>query len=154
MLRAAKPIHQGKPMTETDEFAEDDDLDEDIEPDIVEDDEDLDLSDDVLVEDADDDDDESDTASDDDDDDDDDDEALDELEAEELEMLTDDESVETLVVDEAAEMRAIRRAELAMQGEGVDEASSDEFVCTSCYLVKRTSQLTNKRRKICADCAA
>lgn len=140
-------------MTDTDEFVEDDDLDEDIEPDIVEDDEDLDLSDDILVDDADDDDDddESDTAADDDDDED---EALDELEAEELEMLTDDESVETLVVDEAAEMRAIRRAELAMQGEGVDEASSDEFVCTSCYLVKRTSQLTNKRRKICADCAA
>jgi hypothetical protein len=144
-------IHQGKPMTETDEFApEDEDLDEDVEPEIDEDDEDLDLSDDILVDDSEDDeDDESDTDSDDEDD-----EALDELEAEELEMLTDDESVETLVVDEAAEMRAIRRAELAMQGEGVDEASADEFVCTSCYLVKRTSQLTNKRRKICADCAA
>ena len=128
-------IHQGKPMTETDEFAAEA---EDIDPEVVADDEDLDLSDDILTDDSDDDDDE----------------ALDELEAEELEMLTEDESVETLVVDEAAEMRAIRRAELAMQGEGVDEASSDEFVCTSCYLVKRTSQLTNKRRKICADCAS
>ena len=148
-------IHQGKPMTETDEFAaEAEDIDEDIDPEVVADDEDLDLSDDILTDDSDDDDDDSDDESDTDSDDDDDDEALDELEAEELEMLTEDESVETLVVDEAAEMRAIRRAELAMQGEGVDEASSDEFVCTSCYLVKRTSQLTNKRRKICADCAS
>jgi len=80
-------------------------------------------------------------------------EALDELEAEELEMLTDDESDETLVVDEAAEMRAIRRAEIAMQNDSVDEASADEFVCSSCFLVKRTSQLANKRKKICLDCA-
>lgn len=79
--------------------------------------------------------------------------ALDELEAEELEMLTDDETTETLVVDEAAEMRAIRRAEIAMEGEPADEAQSDEFVCTSCFLVKRTSQLANKRKKVCTDCA-
>lgn len=79
--------------------------------------------------------------------------ALDELEAEELEMLTDDETVETIVVDEAAEMRAIRRAQIAMEGEPADEASSDEFVCTSCFLVKRTSQLANKRKKVCLDCA-
>ena len=72
--------------------------------------------------------------------------ALDELEAEELEMLTDDESTETIVVDEAAEMRAIRRPQIAMEGEPADEANSDEFVCTSCFLVKRTSQLANKRK--------
>jgi len=81
-------------------------------------------------------------------------EALDELEAEELEMLTEDESDETLVVDEAAEMRAIRRAEIAMDAESVDEASADEFVCSVCFLVKRTSQLAYKRRKICLDCAS
>lgn len=80
--------------------------------------------------------------------------ALDELEAEELEMLTDDESDETLVIDEAAEMRAIRRAELAMQNDSIDEATSKEFVCTSCFLVKRESQLANKRKKICLDCAS
>ncbi len=80
--------------------------------------------------------------------------ALDELEAEELEMLTDDESDETLVVDEAAEMRAIRRAEIAMEAESVDAASADEFVCSVCFLVKRTSQLANKRKKICLDCAS
>lgn len=81
-------------------------------------------------------------------------EALDELEAEELEMLTEDESNEAIVVDEAAEMRAIRRAEIAMETPEVDEAASDEFVCTSCFLVKRRSQLAAKRKKICLDCAS
>ncbi len=80
-------------------------------------------------------------------------ETLDELEAEELEMLTEDESDETIVVDEAAEMRAIRRAEIALEGEVADAASSDEFVCTSCFLVKSNSQLANKRKKLCSDCA-
>lgn len=80
--------------------------------------------------------------------------ALDELEAEELEMLTEDEAHETLVVDEAAEMRAIRRAEISMEGQEVDAASSDEFVCSSCFLVKCISQLAVKRKKICFDCAS
>lgn len=80
-------------------------------------------------------------------------EALDELEAEEREMLTEDESDETIVVDEAAEMRAIRRAEISMEEESADSAHSDEFVCSSCFLVKRNSQMANKRRKICFDCA-
>ncbi len=79
--------------------------------------------------------------------------ALDELEAEELEMLTEDESNEAIVVDEAAEMRAIRRAEIDMEAGEVDEATEDEFVCTSCFLVKRRSQLANSRKKICTDCA-
>jgi hypothetical protein len=81
-------------------------------------------------------------------------EALDELEAEELEMLTEDESNEVIVVDEAAEMRAIRRAEIAMEVGEVDEAASDEFVCTSCFLVKSHLQLAAKRKKICLDCAS
>ncbi len=81
------------------------------------------------------------------------DEALDELEAEELEMLTEDETSETLVVDEAAEMRAIRRAELAMDQQGVAEATEDEFVCSKCFLVLKSSQLANPRKKICKDCA-
>jgi len=82
------------------------------------------------------------------------DEALDELEAEELEMLTEDETSETLVVDEAAEMRAIRRAELALDQQGVAEATEDEFVCSKCFLVLKASQLANPRKKICKDCAA
>jgi hypothetical protein len=81
-------------------------------------------------------------------------EALDELEAEELEMLTEDESNEAIVVDEAAEMRAIRRAEIAMEAGEVDEAASDEFVCTECFLVKSHLQLAAKRKKICLDCAS
>ncbi len=89
-----------------------------------------------------------------DDDSDDDDEAFDELEAEELEMLTEDETTETLVVDEAAEMRAIRRAELAMDQQGVVEATEGEFVCSSCFLVLKTVQLANPRKKICKDCAS
>ena len=81
-------------------------------------------------------------------------EALDELEAEELEMLTEDESSEAIVVDEAAEMRAIRRAQIALEGEEASEAAADEFVCESCFLVLKTSQRAPGRRKICKDCAA
>ena len=81
-------------------------------------------------------------------------EALDELEAEELEMLTEDESSEAIVVDEAAEMRAIRRAEIALEGEEASEAAADEFVCERCFLVLKSSQRAPGRRKICKDCAA
>jgi len=81
-------------------------------------------------------------------------EALDELEAEELDMLTDDEESETLIVDEAQELRAIRRAEIALEGEGAGERAEDEFVCQSCYLVLKTSQLANRRKMLCRDCAA
>lgn len=122
---------------------------EDPPEDLSELDEDLDV--DALIDDdtLSDDDDETD-----DDETDDDDEALDELEAEELEMLTEDETSETLVVDEAAEMRAIRRAELAMDQQGAAEATEGEFVCSNCFLVLKSSQLANPRKKICKDCAA
>jgi hypothetical protein len=80
-------------------------------------------------------------------------EDLDELESEELEMLTEDELSETLVIDEAAELRAIRRAELAMSGETGTERGEGEFLCQGCFLVLSTSQLTDKRRKLCSDCA-
>lgn len=79
------------------------------------------------------------------------DEALDELEAEELELL-DDEEAESILVDEQAEIRAIRREELTMDVEAKAQRS-DEFVCQSCFLVKRTSQLANRRKMICHDCA-
>lgn len=80
-------------------------------------------------------------------------EALDELEAEELDMLTEDEESEVLIVDEAQEIRSIRREALALDKDP-EAAQADEFVCSSCFLVKRTSQLANKRKKICRDCAA
>jgi len=78
-------------------------------------------------------------------------EALEELEAEELELL-EDEAAETLLVDEAAELRAIRRAELTLDADA-EEIRGDEFVCSSCFLVKRISQLADKRKLICRDCA-
>jgi hypothetical protein len=93
----------------------------------------------------------------DDDDDDDDDqdeettEALEELETQELQLL-DDEKNDNLLVDEVEVLRAIRREELTMN---VDTQSkrADEFVCQSCFMLKRTSQLANKRKQLCADCA-
>lgn len=79
------------------------------------------------------------------------DEALDELEAEELELLEDEVS-ESLLVDEVAELRAIRREELTMDLDA-HAVRDGEFVCQSCFLVKRTSQLANRRKMICRDCA-
>ena len=87
-----------------------------------------------------------------DDDSDEDEKALDELEAEELEMLTEDEAAEKLVVNEAAEMAAIRRAELALANSG-DDRAEDEFLCQNCFLLKKPSQLADKRRQLCTDCA-
>lgn len=80
-------------------------------------------------------------------------ETLDALEAEELEMLTEDEESEVIHVDEQAEMRAIRREAIALETDA-ESPGSDEFVCQSCFLVKRTSQLAKKSKKICSDCAA
>lgn len=76
------------------------------------------------------------------------DEALEELEAEELEIEDDP---ETILVDEAAEIRSMRRDELGLEP-GTEEVKETEFVCTNCFLVKSTSQLANKSRKLCLDC--
>jgi hypothetical protein len=80
------------------------------------------------------------------------DETLDDLEAEELALLEDEVS-ETILVDEVAELRAIRREELTMDLDA-HAVRGDEFVCRSCFLVKRTSQLANRRKMICRDCAS
>lgn len=79
--------------------------------------------------------------------------ALDELESEELEMLTEDEASETLVVDEARELRAIQRAELSLAENAGGGRSDDEFQCQSCFLVLKNSQLAEKRTMYCFDCA-
>ena len=79
-------------------------------------------------------------------------ENLDDLEAEELEMLTEDEASESIAVDEAAELRKLRR-EAAEMDVDPEQATSDEFVCQSCFLVKRSNQLADRRRRICRDCA-
>ena len=78
--------------------------------------------------------------------------ALDALEAEELEIVETDESA-TMLVDEASEIMAIRREEMTMD---VEESApqGDEFVCQSCFLVLKSSQLANKRKMLCRDCAA
>ncbi len=80
-------------------------------------------------------------------------EALDALEAEELDMLTEDEASEVIAVDEAEELRRLRREQMTMESDA-EGAGTDEFVCQSCFLVRRTSQLADVRNKICKDCAA
>lgn len=143
-------VRKDEALEESDVIVEDEDVDpdEDIDVDDVDDAILDDVDDDVLVVD-----DEADVDVVEDEDpetDDETDEALDELEAEELELLA-EEAEDSLLIDEAAEMREIRRAELAMNV-GAQEARGDEFVCSSCFLVKRTSQLANKRKLICRDC--
>ena len=80
-------------------------------------------------------------------------EALDDLEAEELEMLTEDEASETIVVDEETQLRDIRRAQLSMEAGVAGGATDGEFVCSVCFLVKKSSQLASRRKKVCLDCA-
>ena len=76
--------------------------------------------------------------------------ALDALEAEEIEIVESDESA-TMLVDEASEIMAIRRAEMSL-GTEADAQRGDEFVCQSCFLVLKSSQLANKRKMLCVDC--
>lgn len=75
------------------------------------------------------------------------DEALEELEAAELEIEDDP---ATILIDEAAEIREMRRDELGLIGG--QEMQSGEFLCTECFLMKAATQLANKSRKVCADC--
>ncbi len=77
-------------------------------------------------------------------------EALEELENQELQLL-DEEANEAMLVDEVAELRAMRREELTLNVDAQTQ-KDDEFVCQSCFMVKRTSQLANKRKMICFDC--
>lgn len=132
---------------EEDDEALADEIEDDIEEDL---DDELEIDDEL--DDVADDDDEDDDGDDDGDGDGDHDEALDELEAEELELI-DDEVNESLLVDEAAELRNIRREELTLNVEA-QAIRTGEFVCQSCFLVKRTSQLANRKKMICADCAS
>ena len=79
-------------------------------------------------------------------------EALEELETQELKLNEDEES-EALLIDEVKELRAMRREELTMNVDAQIQ-KSDEFVCQSCFMVKRMSQMANKRKMICQDCVA
>ncbi|MFO7300240.1 MAG: DUF4193 family protein [Actinomycetes bacterium] len=78
--------------------------------------------------------------------------ALEELESEELQLLEDEVS-EAMLIDEVEELRAMRRAELTLDVDA-EARRPDEFVCQSCFMVKRKSQLANKRKMLCRDCAA
>lgn len=78
-------------------------------------------------------------------------EALEELESQELQLL-DEEKNDNLLVDEVEVLRAIRREELTMNVD-TQLQRDDEFECQSCFMVKRTSQLANRRKMFCADCA-
>jgi hypothetical protein len=78
--------------------------------------------------------------------------ALDELAEEELELLAEEEGVD-IPIDEVEELRALRREELSLNVQA-EAIRGDEFVCSVCFLVKRSSQLANKRKVICRDCAA
>ncbi len=123
-------------------------IDEELEQELEEElDDELGIDDDEDLDDESGDDDE-DTDDDDEDEDEQRDEALEELEAEELEIEDDP---ETILVDEAAEIRSMRRDELGLVP-GTEEVKESEFVCSSCFLVKSTSQLANKSRKLCRDC--
>jgi len=142
-------------VEDIDESALDDDLgDDEIAP-VVDDDEEFD-DDEELVADVIDDEDDEEEEDDDDDEEEDDDhddetaEALEELENQELQLL-DEEANEAMLVDEVAELRAMRREELTLNVDAQSQ-KSDEFVCQSCFMVKRTSQLANKRKMICFDC--
>lgn len=146
-------VEEVEPVDDTDiepdidaEDLDDDDLEVDIEPDI-EDPELDDLEEDVdAVGFGDDDDDEDDEEQDEETT-----EALEELESQELQLL-DEEKDDNLLVDEVEVLRAIRREELTMNVDAQSQRA-DEFVCQSCFMLKRTSQLANKRKQLCADCA-
>ena len=153
-------------VEEVEQVEEDDlDLDDaDIEPDIDaedldEDDLEVDLEDDIEDPELDDLEEDVDVVGFDDDDDDEDDEdqdeetteALEELESQELQLL-DEEKDDNLLVDEVEMLRSIRREELTMNVDAQSQRA-DEFVCQSCFMLKRTSQLANKRKQLCADCA-
>lgn len=131
-------------VEDIDEEALDEDLDDplevDLEDDEFDDDDEL-VAEDEEVDDEEEDDDEHDeeTA-----------EALEELENQELQLL-DDEANEAMLVDEVAELRAMRREELTLNVDAQSQ-KDDEFVCQSCFMVKRTSQLANRRKMICFDC--
>lgn len=152
------PEDEADEIDDLEEVAEIDDIDEAVLDEDVLVDDDLDETALVVVveEEFEDELDGADELEDDDEDDDDDDhdeetaEALEELENQELQLL-DDEANEAMLVDEAAELRAMRREELTLNVDAQVQ-KDDEFVCQSCFMVKRTSQLANKRKMICFDC--
>ncbi len=77
--------------------------------------------------------------------------AIDDLEAEELEVIDKIESA-TMLVDETQEIREIRRSEMNLGGASED-MRTDEFVCRSCFLLLKKVQLADAAHGICRDCS-
>ena len=75
---------------------------------------------------------------------------LDALEAEELETVETNESA-TILVDEASEIMAIRREEVAFDM-AAQSRRGDEFVCRSCFLLLKNVQLADRKNVLCVDC--
>ena len=60
---------------------------------------------------------------------------------------------EKLVVEDETEEEGAPEVEDRGDGnERVLPKQSDEFVCTSCFLVKSANQLADKKKKLCRDC--
>ena len=76
---------------------------------------------------------------------------LDDLEAEELEAVETNESA-TILVDEASEIKALRRDEMALDMDTTGRRR-DEFVCLACFLVLKKVQLVDPENTLCVDCA-
>lgn len=73
------------------------------------------------------------------------------LEVEELNMVEEGVPGELLTSEQAMEVAGIRRAELSINPD--DHAiRRNEFLCESCFLVKRITQKSSPRSKICIDC--
>jgi len=60
---------------------------------------------------------------------------------------------EKLVVEDEQEEDGVAETDDRADGtESVLPKQSDEFVCTSCFLVKSSNQLADKKNKLCRDC--
>ena len=60
---------------------------------------------------------------------------------------------EKLVVDDDVEDDGTPEVDDRSDGtESVLPKQSDEFVCTSCFLVKSSNQLADKKKRLCRDC--
>jgi hypothetical protein len=147
------------PKAKVEELEEelDDEIGEDLDEEL-DDDLDEDLDDDLGDEDGD-------AAVDDDEDDDDlaeapaapakaDDEDDEVLDADDVEASLDVILKERLVVEDEPEDEDSSPAE--DQGDGTERVlpkQADEFVCNGCFVVKNSSQLANKKKGLCRDCA-
>jgi hypothetical protein len=79
---------------------------------------------------------------------------------EDLEHLTDDDVEasldeilkEKMVVDDEPEDDDVAEVDDRSDPDRVLPKQPDEFVCSSCFLVKHPSQLADKKKKLCRDC--